>query len=173
MAVCGQCGFDNPGGMRFCGQCGARLGEAPPPPAPARPAADFSPENFGVMMGAGLMQRFQQAGLEAAGQRRTVTVLFVDISGYTGLSGQLENEDLYTLIRQTMEALAQAVYKFDGVVDKFTGDGLMALFGAPIAHENNAELAVRADACSVPSLACGAGDAGGGGAPERRRPAAL
>ncbi|MBP7691586.1 MAG: tetratricopeptide repeat protein [Anaerolineales bacterium] len=90
------------------------------------------------------MQRFQQAGLEAAGQRRTVTVLFVDISGYTGLSGQLENEDLYTLIRQTMEALAQAVYKFDGVVDKFTGDGLMALFGAPIAHENNAELAVRA-----------------------------
>lgn len=150
MAHCANCGFDNLEGMRFCGQCGARLSEAEPP-APgaagelgASAPPGFSPERFGVMMGTGLLERFRQAGLEAAGQRRAVTVLFVDISGYTVLSGQLENEDLYLLIQQTLESLAQSVYNYDGVVDKFTGDGLMALFGAPIAHENNAELAVRA-----------------------------
>lgn len=141
MTHCVNCGFDNPPAMRFCGQCGARLGEAAPS---APPAAEFSPQRFGVMMGSDLLERFRRAGLEAAGQRRSVTVLFVDISGYTVLSGQLEDEDLYTLIQETLGALARAVYKYDGVVDKFTGDGLMALFGAPIAHENNPELAVRA-----------------------------
>ncbi len=140
MARCSNCAFDNPAGMRFCGQCGTRL---PEPAAPAEPAAGFSPQRFGVMMGADLLERFRRAGLEAAGQRRTVTVLFVDISGYTTLSGQLEAEDLYSLVQPTLGALAQAVYKYDGVVDKFTGDGLMALFGAPIAHEEHAELAVR------------------------------
>jgi class 3 adenylate cyclase len=123
--------------MRFCGQCGAplvggqaRLTEAAPSPVPAHPpvpaqSGAFSPARFGVMMGPDLLERFRRAGLEAAGQRRSVTVLFVDISGYTVLSGQLENEDLYTLIQETLSALAQAVYKYDGVVDKFTGDGLM------------------------------------------------
>lgn len=144
MAHCVSCGFDNPVGMRFCGQCGARLGEPGPAPASPQPAASFSPERFGVMMGTGLLKRFRQAGLEAAGQRRVVTVLFVDISGFSTLSTQLETEDLYTLIQQTLAALAKCVYNYDGVVDKFTGDGLMALFGAPIAHEDNAELAVRA-----------------------------
>lgn len=129
MALCANCGFDNPEGMRFCGQCGSRLSAAQEP--------------LGVMMGPDLAERFRRAGLEASGQRRNVTILFVDITGYTLLSGQLDSEDLYGLIQQTLRALAQAVYKFEGVVDKFTGDGLMALFGAPVAHENNAELAVR------------------------------
>ncbi len=96
------------------------------------------------MIGADLLERFRRAGLEAAGQRRNVTILFVDICGYTSLSRKIEAEELYELIRQFTERLAGSVYKYDGMVDKFTGDGLMALFGAPIAHENNAELAIRA-----------------------------
>lgn len=95
-------------------------------------------------MGADLLERFRQAGLEAAGQHRNVTVLFVDLSGYTQLSQRLDNEILFEIIQQFIQVLANDVYKYEGMVDKFTGDGLMALFGAPIAHENNAELAVRA-----------------------------
>ncbi|MEK7324158.1 MAG: adenylate/guanylate cyclase domain-containing protein, partial [Chloroflexota bacterium] len=142
--ICIKCGFNNPPGMRFCGNCGVRLGGTGMLPASAPVAASFSPDHLGAMMGADLLERFQQAGLEAAGQRRNVTVLFADISGYTALSDQLDAEEMFNIIQQYSHLLANTVYKYDGMVDKFIGDGLMALFGAPIAHENNAELAVRA-----------------------------
>ena len=138
-AKCSNCGFASPAGMRFCGNCGARLANLDPAKVDSYPAARFS-----SMMGADLMDRFRHAGLEAAGQRRNVTVLFVDISGYTSLSRKIEAEDLYLFVRQYIKRLANDVYKYDGIVDKFTGDGLMALFGAPIAQENDAELALRA-----------------------------
>jgi class 3 adenylate cyclase len=73
-----------------------------------------------------------------------VTVLFVDITGYTQLARRINDEDLYEMIQRYLAVLAKDVYRYDGMVDKFTGDGLMALFGAPVAHENNAELAIRA-----------------------------
>jgi predicted ATPase/class 3 adenylate cyclase len=108
-------------------------------------AEQESANGLGELVGADLLDRFRQAGLEAAGQRRQVTVLFVDLSGYTHLSEHLnDSEQLYELVQRCTKMFANAVYKYDGMVDKFTGDGLMALFGAPIAHENNAELAIRA-----------------------------
>jgi class 3 adenylate cyclase len=136
---CANCGFENPPGMRFCGQCGAPLAEA----EPASPSP-LSTTQLGVMMGPDLLERFRRAGLEAAGQRRLVTVLFADLAGYTDLSERMDAEDLFGLIQQLIRVLATDVYKYEGAVDKFTGDGLMALFGAPISHENNAELALRA-----------------------------
>ena len=96
------------------------------------------------MMGADLAERLRRAGLDAAGQRRFVTVLFADISGFTALSERIDGEDLYNVVQDYIKVLANNVYKYEGVVDKITGDGLMALFGAPISHENNAERAVRA-----------------------------
>ncbi|MCX6080648.1 MAG: tetratricopeptide repeat protein [Chloroflexi bacterium] len=130
--------------MRFCGNCGLRLLATG-----MLPALDHLPESepahrLGALIGADLLDRFRQAGLEAAGQRRQVTVLFVDLSGYTHLSQKIDSEELYDLVQQCSQTFANDVYKYDGMVDKFTGDGLMALFGAPIAHENNAELAIRA-----------------------------
>lgn len=95
-------------------------------------------------MGANLMERFKKAGYEASGQRRNVTVLFTDLSGYTEATRQLDNEVLYDLIQAHIQLLVKLVYKYEGIVDKLTGDGLMALFGAPISYENNAERAVRA-----------------------------
>ncbi len=95
-------------------------------------------------MGSDLLERMQRAGLEAAGQRRNVTILFADLSGYTALSTQIDGEDLFDIIQQYFGLLSNCVYKYEGIVDKFTGDGIMALFGAPISHENNAERAVRA-----------------------------
>jgi len=95
-------------------------------------------------MGSDLLERFQKAGLEASGQRRNVTILFVDLTGFTYLAEQLNNEDLYVMIQELIRTLADDVYKYEGMVDKLTGDGLMALFGAPISYENNVERAIRA-----------------------------
>lgn len=129
--------------MRFCGNCGSRLKQ--PDDAAVITGSGSSPaDQLGVLMGSDLKDRFRQAGLIAAGQRRNVTVLFVDLSDYTGLAEKIDSEDLYHLVQQFVQALAEVVYKYEGMVDKIIGDGLMALFGAPIAHENNAERAVRA-----------------------------
>ena len=145
--LCRKCGFNNPPGMRFCGNCGTRLGatgilvtaQLPTPPN----LANLS-QQVGVMMGADLLERFHQAGLEASGQRRNVTLLFADLTGFTGLSQRLDTEELFVVIQQFASLLARSVYKFEGMVDKFIGDGIMAIFGAPIAQENNAEMAIRA-----------------------------
>jgi hypothetical protein len=85
---CPSCGFNNPNGMRFCGNCGSKLPAEEliaGPKVTAAPALDPSGQ-LGVMTGSDLLERFRQAGLEASGQRRSVTVLFVDLSGYTQLS---------------------------------------------------------------------------------------
>lgn len=139
---CVQCDFENPEGMRFCGNCGTRLDVAGPGQAASSPQPHDA--EFGMMMGADLAQRMRRAGVEAAGQRRYVTILFADISGFTALSERIDSEDLYIMVQQYIRVLSNNVYKYEGVVDKITGDGLMAIFGAPISHENNAERAVRA-----------------------------
>ena len=140
--LCGNCGFDNPAGMRFCGNCGTRLDENDR----AEKAPRISPiqPEFGTLMGTDLVQRLHQAGIDAIGQRRNTTVLFADISGSTALSERIDSEDYYNLLQDYIRVLSNNVYKYEGVVDKIIGDGLMALFGAPISHENNAERAVRA-----------------------------
>ena len=142
--ACTNCGFDNPPGMRFCGNCGTRMPELHAPVGdPAASPTVVDPRQLGVLTGADLLGRFQQAGLEASGQRRSVTVLFVDLTAYTHLSEQLGDEELYDMIDRFIRVMVDDVYKYEGMVDKLTGDGLMALFGAPIAHENNAERALR------------------------------
>lgn len=141
--LCSACGFDNPPGMRFCGNCGTRLGEPGGPPL-SEAASRFTDALGSVLMGPNLLERFRRAGLEARGQRRSVTVLFADLSGYTTLSQNLENDDLFDLVQRFIPLLAEDVYRYEGMVDKIIGDGLMALFGAPISHENNAERALRA-----------------------------
>lgn len=128
--------------MRFCGMCGTALTTASLSPLSTTP--DITAQQLGVMTGSDLEERFQRAGLETRAKRRAVTVLFVDVAGYTNLSEQVEGEELFTLVQRFTQVLANIVYKYEGAVDKFTGDGLMALFGAPIAHENHAELGVRA-----------------------------
>jgi predicted ATPase/class 3 adenylate cyclase len=96
------------------------------------------------MMGADLAERLRRAGIEASGQRRNVTILFADLTGYTSLSERMDSEEIFELIQRYIHLLVNCVYKYEGIVDKLTGDGLMALFGAPIMHENNAERACLA-----------------------------
>ncbi len=137
--LCQNCGFNNPPAMRFCGNCGTRLSDVIEQPV----VEGTLPGQLGVLVGADLTERFREAGLQAAGQRRNVTILFADMSEYTSISASIDSEDLYVIIQQYIGLLASAVYKYEGMVDKIIGDGIMALFGAPIAHENNAERAIR------------------------------
>ena len=143
-SICNNCNFRNPPGMRFCGNCGTRLVEDPSPVRLNLDNTQTPIDDMGVLVGSDLKTRFHQAGLESAGQRRNVTVLFADLCDYTGLAGSLDDEELYEVIQLYIRLLAEKVYQYEGMVDKITGDGLMALFGAPIAYENPAERAVRA-----------------------------
>src|SRR5512133_1877318 len=108
---CRNCGFDNPPNMRFCGNCGLRL-LATGMLATVEPAPEQEPANrLGELVGADLLDRFRKAGLEAAGQRRQVTVVFVDLSGYTHLSEKIDSEQLYELVQQCTKMFANDVYK--------------------------------------------------------------
>src|SRR5207253_11204697 len=84
------------------------------------------------------------AGDGAAGdERKIVTVVFADITGFTALSEKLDAEEVRTLINACFECLVPAIQKYAGTIDKFIGDEIMALFGAPVAHEDDPERAVR------------------------------
>jgi class 3 adenylate cyclase len=78
------------------------------------------------------------------GERKQVTVLFADVSGFTSLSERLDPEDVHALMNQAFELMLGEVHRYEGTVNQFLGDGIMALFGAPIAHEDHAQRAAYA-----------------------------
>jgi len=92
----------------------------------------------------GLLEKVLLSDDQVVGERRYLIVLFSDIVGFTELSANLDAEEVFLLMNNCFRLLVDQVYKFEGSVDKFVGDGMMALFGAPIAHENDPERAVRA-----------------------------
>ncbi len=148
MKTCLHCNFANPEDFRYCGNCGRLLREEYPkiPPfvsSPSyHPSQTLPPEAY---------ERFQAAARRARGERRDVAVLFADLVGYTAMSSRLDPEDVFFLINRYLGVLIEQVYKYGGVIDKFTGDGIMALFGAPVSHDDDAERAVRAaiEMCSA------------------------
>src|SRR5437763_4625522 len=124
--TCPNCGAPAPGEARFCMSCGAALeAGAAPPPAPAAPQPAAAPAVRGE-------------------ERRQVTVLFADVSGYTAMSEAMDPEDVKGLIERCLRRLGEEVDRHGGTVDKYIGDNVMAIFGAPVAHEDDAERAVRA-----------------------------
>src|SRR2546428_9548417 len=88
-----------------------------------------------------------------AGERRQVTVLFADISGFTALAETMDPEDVRQVMNACFAQLVPVVEAYGGTIDKFLGDEIMALFGAPIAHENDAERAVRTALALLEALA--------------------
>jgi class 3 adenylate cyclase/pimeloyl-ACP methyl ester carboxylesterase len=134
---CPRCGTVNASGHRFCVKCGQALSGAAAPADPRfmSPHA-YTPKHLAEKI---LVSR---GSLE--GERKQVTVLFVDVSGFTALSEKLDPEDLHQLMDQAFEAMLSEVHRYEGTVNQFLGDGLMALFGAPIAHEDHPVRAVHA-----------------------------
>jgi Adenylate and Guanylate cyclase catalytic domain/Double zinc ribbon len=150
-ARCPQCGAALRAGARFCGGCGHRLApsavSAEPSPyakpsallpaAPsARPIASYTPKH--------LADKVLKARSAIEGERRQVTVLFADIAGFTSLAERRDPEEVHQIVDRCFEAITAEVHRFEGTINQYTGDGVMALFGAPIAHEDSARRAAHA-----------------------------
>jgi class 3 adenylate cyclase len=122
---CRACGRENPPGKRFCGDCGAPLTNALSSERPATAETPGDPASAGA-------------------ERRQLTVMFCDLVGSTALASRLDPEDLREVIGKYHREVAAVVGRFDGFVAKYMGDGVLAYFGYPQAHEDDAERAVRA-----------------------------
>ena len=91
-----------------------------------------------------LRQRMDAAAREMVGENRLVTALFADISGFTALSQRLATEAVVNKVNECFRLVTDAVYRYEGSINRFIGDCVLAFFGAPLAHENDPERAVRA-----------------------------
>ncbi len=78
------------------------------------------------------------------GERKRVTVMFADVSGFTAMSERLDPEDVHNIMDRAFEVILEAVHRYEGTINQFLGDGVMALFGAPIAHEDHPHRALSA-----------------------------
>ena len=127
--LCPNCGADNPAGKRFCGECGTALG------GPAAAAAKkLDPPTVHVS------EASDPEKLE--GERKTVTALFADIKGSTELMQDLDPEEARAIVDPALKQMIDAVRRYDGYVVQSTGDGIFALFGAPLAHEDHPQRAL-------------------------------
>ena len=91
-----------------------------------------------------LAEKILRSAAALEGERKAVTVLFADVAGFTALASRISPEDLHAIMDGCFERLSETVHRYEGTINQFTGDGVMALFGAPIAHEDHAERAVHA-----------------------------
>ncbi|MBN1919779.1 MAG: tetratricopeptide repeat protein [Anaerolineae bacterium] len=142
---CVRCGSLNPPEARYCNNCGSmlRLRGEEALPTNSVVTAEEAIERLRRFLPWVVAENLLHDPEGLRGERREVAVLFVDAVNFTHLSASLDAESVFKLINDFLGLLVACVHRYDGLVDKFTGDGLMAVFGAPVAHENDAELAVR------------------------------
>src|SRR5262245_64921044 len=138
--ACASCGGDNPEGMRFCGHCGAPAESAT---ATASQATEDVTEALRSFVAGPVADQLVESGGQLPEERRLITALFADVSGFTSLADRLDPEHLLEVIDPVIAALSSVVGRHEGYVEKFAGDALMALFGAPVAHEDDAARALR------------------------------
>ena len=131
--ACAECGTDNAPGSRFCKKCGRPL--AATHVADRDPDRFTSPQSYTPRHLAEKILTFKSA-LE--GERKQVTVLFCDIANSTALAERLGAESMHGVLERFFELAMAEVHRYEGTINQFLGDGFMALFGAPIAHEDDA-----------------------------------
>jgi class 3 adenylate cyclase/ribosomal protein L40E len=128
---CLSCNTENPPGAKFCLECAKALdttvSRAPTAVAATNPAIRLSDE---------------VAGTSSDGERKTVTALFADIKGSTELEQELDPEEARAIIDPALTLMIDAVHRYGGYVVQSTGDGIFALFGAPVAHEDHPQRAL-------------------------------
>src|SRR5438093_2641506 len=137
---CAGCGAELPGGAKFCLECGAavvgaaseRVAVAPARHSPRAPTSRH------------LADKIRQSKSALEGERKQVTVLFADVKGSMELAEQLDPEAWHGIMDSFFQLLAAGVHRFEGTVNQYMGDGIMALFGAPVAHEDHARRACYA-----------------------------
>src|SRR6201987_4649544 len=157
--ACPACNHDNPGDASFCEGCGAKLELiCPACRASVSPGARFC-RKCGTAIGptkaaasatvalpkSQILVAADGAASEAIeGERKTVTALFADIKGSTELMEELDPEEARAIIDPALKLMIEAVRRYDGYVVQSTGDGIFALFGAPVAHEDHPQRALHA-----------------------------
>jgi class 3 adenylate cyclase len=134
---CPSCSAMSPPGKKFCGECGGRLRETEPllPLDTSKPAS-YAPKH--------LADRILTSKSALEGERKIVTVLFADVASYTSLSEKLDPEEVHQILDGCFQILMDEIHRYEGTINQFTGDGVMALFGAPLAHEDHAQRACHA-----------------------------
>jgi len=142
---CPACGFVCEPDFAFCPRCGSARPSAGGAPSAATPAASVEPDKAPAAATAD--------GRPREADRRQVTILFADLSGFTALSERLDPEEVRTFQNALFEMLARTIARFDGFVEKFVGDAVLAVFGAPVAHEDDPARACHA---ALSMLAAGA-----------------
>src|ERR1700722_11954212 len=170
MAACGSCGSENPDGFRFCGRCGSNLTVVA---CPSCGQVDGQGQAFCGQCGATLANaepslqitsdvashdapsyaghpdessedervRVVPAGLE---ERKLATVLFADVVGFTSLADRTDHEVVARMVDAAFRRMSEVVAEHGGTIDKYMGDSVMAVFGVPVAHDDDAERAVAA-----------------------------
>jgi class 3 adenylate cyclase/tetratricopeptide (TPR) repeat protein len=139
---CPKCQHDNPEGKNFCRECGAKLVlECPQCNAEILPGDKFCGECGQMIEEA---KDAEMLVVDAEGERKYVTVLFSDLSGYTAMSEKLDPEELKEIMSRIFGEIAQVVTNYEGFIEKFVGDAVMALFGVPKAHEDDPVRAILA-----------------------------
>jgi class 3 adenylate cyclase/tetratricopeptide (TPR) repeat protein len=159
---CPECKIELPDGSKFCKECGKKLeltcpGCTKPIPPDSKfclecgqdlqrpresPPIDFGqPRSYTPKF---LVEKILTSRSAIEGERKLVTVLFADVAGFTAMSEKLDPEDVHQIMDVCFRILMDEIHRFEGTVNEFRGDGLMALFGAPIAHEDHAQRACHA-----------------------------
>jgi class 3 adenylate cyclase/tetratricopeptide (TPR) repeat protein len=140
--LCPSCNSPNPPQFKFCGECGHKL-VVPAETLPKDLSVDEKIEKIQKYLPRGLTEKilFQKDRIE--GERKQVTVMFCDLEGFTALSERLGPEEAYKVMDEIYEILIHKVHDYEGTVNEMTGDGIMALFGAPIALEDAPQRAIR------------------------------
>ena len=156
-ALCLACQAVNPPTNKFCGECGGALTVSAPTAAPVRTEATVIPEPANAAAAPAAIAEqapYRDAAPTAytpkhladkilaskgaiQGERKNVTVMFVDVCGFTTISEKLDPEEVHGIMDRAFEVMMEMVHRYEGTINQFLGDGIMALFGAPIAHEDH------------------------------------
>jgi len=140
--LCPQCNFENPGEYEFCGKCGYKLSISSETTTKEL-SFDEKLAKIQKYLPKGLTEKILSQRNRIEGERKQVTVMFCDMEGFTQLTEKLGPDDAYTTMDQIYEILIHKVHDFEGTVNEMTGDGIMALYGAPIALEDAPQRAIR------------------------------
>ena len=154
---CLNCGIENPVGRKFCSECGSALARGCPRCNARNPPASKFCGECGAPLNAPVsatpLETPSAPPRESAGERRHLTVMFCDLVGSTEISARLDPEEFREVLAGYHRAAAEAIIRFGGHVAKYLGDGVMAYFGWPQAHDNDAERAARAGLAILEGIA--------------------
>lgn len=135
LIICPSCSYNNPAKFKFCGNCGSPLRKTSQIPDELAQIQKYIPSY--------LAEKIRQSKGRIEGERRNVTVTFSDISGFTSMSEARDLEEVSAIVNMCHALMGRIIYEYEGVVDKVVGDGLMSIFGIPT-HEDDHERAILA-----------------------------